>query len=89
MPCPSALVLLLGAISLHRIGYGIALVVAFSFGLAALVTAIGILVLYGRRLLDRIPSRPRALTALPVVSAFAIIAVGVMLTIQTIPLLRG
>ena len=89
VPCPSALVLLLGAISLHRIGYGIALVVAFSFGLAALVTAIGILVLYGRRLLDRIPSRPRALTALPVVSAFAIIAVGVMLTIQTIPLLRG
>ena len=39
LPCPSALVVLLSAIALHRIGLGLALIVAFSVGLAATITA--------------------------------------------------
>ena len=32
IPCPTALVVLLAAISLHRVGYGLVLIVAFSLG---------------------------------------------------------
>ena len=39
IPCPTALVVLLAAISLHRIGYGLVLIVAFSLGLAVTMTA--------------------------------------------------
>src|SRR5207247_1959016 len=35
VPCPSGLILLLGAIRFHRIGLGMLLLVAFSTGLAA------------------------------------------------------
>ena len=34
LPCPSALVVLLAAISLHRVAYGLVLILAFSAGLA-------------------------------------------------------
>ena len=46
LPCPSALVLMLSAISLGRVGYGMILTVAFSFGLAATLTAVGLVFLY-------------------------------------------
>ena len=42
LPCPSALVVLLSAIALHRVGFGLALIVAFSLGLAATITSIGL-----------------------------------------------
>ena len=53
IPCPSALVVLLGAIALGRVGFGLALVVAFSFGLAATLTGLGIVFLYAGKLLER------------------------------------
>ena len=40
IPCPSALVVLLGAIAQHQIGLGLLLIVAFSLGLAATLTAL-------------------------------------------------
>ena len=43
IPCPTALVVLLAAISLHRVGYGLVLIVAFSLGLAATISGIGLL----------------------------------------------
>src|SRR3989475_8646830 len=50
LPCPSALVVLLAAISLHRVGYGLLLVVAFSLGLAGALTSVGLAFVYaGRR----------------------------------------
>src|SRR5262249_12819033 len=42
LPCPSALVVMLGAIALHRIAFGLALIVAFSVGLAGVLTGIGV-----------------------------------------------
>ncbi len=42
LPCPSALVVLLAAISLHRIAFGLLLIVAFSAGLALSITVIGL-----------------------------------------------
>ncbi|NER84998.1 MAG: high frequency lysogenization protein HflD, partial [Leptolyngbya sp. SIO1D8] len=43
VPCPSALVLLLSAIALHQIPYGLVLVGSFSLGLAAILTLLGLI----------------------------------------------
>ncbi|HLF73217.1 MAG TPA: sulfite exporter TauE/SafE family protein [Anaerolineales bacterium] len=80
LPCPSALVVLLGAIALNRIGLGLVLVLAFSLGLAGALTAIGIMFIYAGRLFERFPARGKILQALPVLSALlvAMIGVGIM-----------
>lgn len=75
VPCPSALVVLLAAIALHRIGYGLLLIVAFSAGLAAVLTAVGLVFVYARRLLKR-PLNSRLGRALPALSALVISAAG-------------
>ena len=53
IPCPAALVVLLSALSIHRVGFGLVLIVAFSVGLAAVLVAIGILMVYAGRLMTR------------------------------------
>jgi ABC-type nickel/cobalt efflux system permease component RcnA len=53
IPCPSALLVLLGSIALGRVGFGLALVVAFSLGLAATLSALGLAFLYAGRYLER------------------------------------
>ncbi|MEJ7653734.1 MAG: sulfite exporter TauE/SafE family protein [Chloroflexia bacterium] len=55
VPCPSALVLLLSAISLGRLGFGLVLVIAFSLGLAGVLTGIGLVLVYARRWFERYP----------------------------------
>ena len=59
LPCPSALVVMLGAIAVHRVAFGLVLVVAFSLGLALTLTGVGLLVVYAGRLVDRVPSSGR------------------------------
>lgn len=78
LPCPSALVVLLSAIALHRVGYGMALVLAFSLGLAATLTGIGLAFVHAGRWMKR-PTGPiaqRVLRVLPMVSAFLIGVIG-------------
>ena len=77
LPCPSALVVLLAAIALGRVGYGLALVVAFSVGLAATLTAIGFAFVYAGRLMSRTKiGESRLVRVLPIISAFVIACVG-------------
>jgi ABC-type nickel/cobalt efflux system permease component RcnA len=78
IPCPSALVVLLGAVAQHQLALGLVMIVAFSLGLAATLTALGIAVVHAARL----PVPGRISAALPTASAFAIVAVGVVLTVQ-------
>ncbi len=80
LPCPSALVLMLSAINLGRIGYGLVLTLVFSFGLAATLTAVGLLFLYGGRIFggSRLSAHPLT-KALPVFSAFVITCVGAVI----------
>jgi ABC-type nickel/cobalt efflux system permease component RcnA len=80
LPCPSALVLMLSAISLNRIGYGIVLTLVFSFGLAATLTAVGLAFLYVGKLFDnpKLNDNP-IFKALPVFSAFVITCVGAII----------
>jgi nickel/cobalt transporter (NicO) family protein len=85
LPCPSALVVLLSAIALHRIGFGLALIVAFSVGLAATITAIGLLAVLARGAFGRLPLNGRVVQALPAASALLILAVGVGITANAFP----
>jgi nickel/cobalt transporter (NicO) family protein len=85
LPCPSALVVLLSAIALHRVGLGLALIVAFSFGLAATITGIGLVAVYARRAFGRFSFDGPIVGALPAVSAALILAVGLVITARAIP----
>ena len=84
MPCPSALVVMLAAISMNRIGYGLVLIVAFSLGLAGALTAVGLAFVYGGKLLARIPASGKFMRALPVVSAFVIAVLGAAICYQAL-----
>src|ERR1700683_3570885 len=53
VPCESALVLLLTAIALRRVGLGLVLLVSFSLGLALVLMGIGVLVIYAKNLLPK------------------------------------
>jgi ABC-type nickel/cobalt efflux system permease component RcnA len=80
LPCPSALVLMLAAINLNRIGYGIVLTLVFSLGLAATLTAVGLVFLYGGRIFDSPTlSDNRIVKTVPVFSAFVIACVGAVI----------
>ena len=72
LPCPSALIVLLSAIALGRIGLGLALVLAFSLGLAGVLTAIGLLFVYAGRMISFAPRQRWILRVLPVASALVI-----------------
>jgi ABC-type nickel/cobalt efflux system permease component RcnA len=85
IPCPSALVVLLGALSQHQVALGLVLILAFSLGLAATITGIGVAVVYARTLLSRLDFTSRAASALPALSALVIVVVGCVLTAQAVP----
>jgi nickel/cobalt transporter (NicO) family protein len=85
LPCPSALVVLLSAIALHRVGLGLALIVAFSVGLAATITAIGLVAVLARRAFGRLSLDGPLVRLLPAVSAALILAVGIGLTLNALP----
>ncbi|HEY2733305.1 MAG TPA: hypothetical protein VGI70_04935, partial [Polyangiales bacterium] len=81
LPCPSALVVLLVAIAAHRIGFGLALVSAFSVGLAAVLVALGIASVLARAQLERFGDR-RALAILPVLSSLCVFALGIAICLD-------
>jgi len=85
LPCPSALVVLLAAISLHRVAFGLILIVAFSLGLALSITGVGLVAVLAKRVFARARFDGRVLRALPAVSAAVILVAGVVMTAHAIP----
>jgi ABC-type nickel/cobalt efflux system permease component RcnA len=90
VPCPSALVLLLSAVALDRVGLGLILLVAFSAGLASVLTAIGMTVLYAKTFLpdSQKTARSAAFRYLPVASAAIITCAGVLMTAVALGVIR-
>jgi ABC-type nickel/cobalt efflux system permease component RcnA len=96
LPCPSALVVLLGAISLHRVGLGLLLVIGFSAGLAMALMTIGLALVWAGRLLSRWQSMAlrrhapslafvgKLAPVLPALSAFAVTAIGIVMTLRAV-----
>ena len=93
LPCPSALIVLLAAISLHRVAFGLLLIVAFSSGLALVLVGIGVALAHGPSLLQRLPrqrvlSATRAARLLSVGSAVIVCVAGLGLFTQALPSVR-
>ncbi|MBA3945653.1 MAG: high-affinity nickel-transporter [Herpetosiphonaceae bacterium] len=90
LPCPSALVVMLGAIALGRIGLGLLLIIAFSIGLAGVLTGIGLLFVHGGRWLGRLAGGSTllrwqlGLRLLPIGSALVVTAAGVLITLEAV-----
>jgi nickel/cobalt exporter len=85
LPCPSALVVLLAAISLHRVAFGMLLVVAFSIGLAVAITAVGLVAVLAKSAFARFDGRGRVVNVLPVLSALVIVLAGVAMVARAFP----
>ncbi|MEZ4389501.1 MAG: hypothetical protein R3A48_00285 [Polyangiales bacterium] len=84
VPCPGARVVLLAAISMRRVGFGLALLVAFSLGLAAVLSGVGLLFVLARRWFDRMPGDGRALRALAVLSSCAVLCLGAVIVAKAL-----
>ena len=85
IPCPTALVVLLAAISLHRVGYGLVLILAFSIGLAVAITSIGLFAVIARRAFARSGFDGPVIRALPTLSALVVLVLGVVMTARALP----
>jgi ABC-type nickel/cobalt efflux system permease component RcnA len=86
VPCPSAIVVLLSAVALHRVAFGLLLIVAFSVGLASVLIAVGLLFVYATRLVARLGEGGMVARVLPVVSALVVTAFGLVISVES---LRG
>jgi ABC-type nickel/cobalt efflux system permease component RcnA len=88
LPCPSALVVLLAAISLHRVAFGLVLIFAFSLGLALSITGVGLLAVLAKHVFARRGFDGALVRTLPVVSALVILAAGVAMAASALPKVR-
>jgi nickel/cobalt exporter len=85
IPCPSALVVLLAALSQHEVALGLVLITAFSLGLAATLTGLGLIVVSARHWIPPRLAAGRLAAVLPAASALLIVGVGCVLTAKAVP----
>ena len=98
VPCPAALIVLLSAIALGRVGFGMLLIVVFSLGLAGVLTGISLMLVYSKRILSGTmfaakftavtPDNSRWIRALPFVSGALVIGAGLLLLYYAVPFLQ-
>jgi ABC-type nickel/cobalt efflux system permease component RcnA len=83
IPCPAALVVLLTATALGRVGFGLFLIVCFSVGLAAVLIVMGLMAIYAGRLIKHLPVEgPLIQRWLPMASAVMITVIGCVIAIR-------
>jgi nickel/cobalt transporter (NicO) family protein len=81
VPCPEALGVLIISVAVHRQALGMAMIVSFSFGLAAVLVTVGVVLVRARRIVDRFATIPESITNrwLPILSALIITLLGAAL----------
>ena len=84
VPCVDALIGLLLAISLNKLTWGIIILCAFSLGLAAVLVAIGILMVMAKPVIERFTGRGIWLQRLPIISAAVVIVLGAVLVFKAL-----
>ena len=83
VPCPEAMAVLLIAFNLNRLTFGLIILVAFSFGLAAVLIAIGIAMVLAGPSLNRFAKYSLVTRILPVGSAVLVMLLGVAILFKT------
>lgn len=84
VPCVDALIGLLFAISLNKLTWGVIILCAFSLGLAAVLVAIGILMVMAKPVIERFTGRGIWLQRLPIISATVVIVLGAVLVFKAL-----
>src|SRR6202167_2268662 len=85
VPCPAALVVLLGALAFHRVAFVLFLIVGFSAGLAAVLISLGLAMVYAGRFISRFGAQgPFTQRWLPLASSAVNTVIGVTLTLQSL-----
>jgi nickel/cobalt exporter len=82
VPCPDAIAILLVAVAINRIPFGMLLIIAFSLGLALVLIAIGMAMVQGLRLLQHNDLINRFSIYSPIASAVVVVALGIGLTLS-------
>jgi len=82
VPCPAALVVLLSAFSLHRIGFGLFLITSFSLGLAIVLVIIGLTMVYTKRFMSRFQTSSPMLRYLPLLSSSFMVILGIGIAVS-------
>jgi len=80
VPCPDAIAILVVAATINKISFGLSLIVAFSLGLAGVLIAVGLLIVQGRKLFERLRWFNRAAVVMPVFSALIVLGAGIVLS---------
>lgn len=90
VPCESALVLLLGAIALGRVGLGLLLLLSFSVGLAIVLMAIGMMVLYAKNLIpeSKLSGKNRLFQWAAIASPAVVFVIGILMTAVSLGLIQ-
>jgi ABC-type nickel/cobalt efflux system permease component RcnA len=84
IPCPAALVVLLSAVALQRIAFGLLLIVAFSVGLAAVLVGTGLLLVSARGLVQQWTGERQWLAYLPFLSPLVITPLGMVIAVRSL-----
>jgi ABC-type nickel/cobalt efflux system permease component RcnA len=84
IPCPAALVVLLSAVALQRITFGLLLIIAFSAGLAAVLVGTGLLLVSVRGMVQRWSGEGPWLTYLPFLSPLVITPLGIVIALRSL-----
>jgi ABC-type nickel/cobalt efflux system permease component RcnA len=84
IPCPAALVVLLSAVALQRIAFGLLLIVAFSVGLAVVLVGTGLLLVSARGIVQRWSGDGPWLTYLPFLSPLVITPLGLAIAARSL-----
>lgn len=89
LPCPSAIAVLIVALQMKAYALGVAMVAAFSVGLAATLVAVGLVAVWGARRLSGVSGFSRWSRRLPMISFMAVMLMGLAVTAHGMMLLRG
>ncbi len=84
VPCPDAIAILLVAVAVNRIPFGMVLILAFSIGLALVLIGIGIAMVQGVRFITRSDILSRFSVYAPVASAVVVSGLGIVLTVSAL-----
>ena len=84
VPCPEALVVLMLSVSLGRIAFGLALLTAFTVGLAAVLMAIGCTMVLAGPTIKKVAGESSIVRALPVISAAVVTVLGIAMVVQAV-----